>query len=116
MIKIFMLLSIISSQPINDTYWLCYQIGSLLNKNTMIISNIQADQYNDNYDIREKQFNQAIQKETNGKFNGQFDGQCISFTGAKKAMKYRTKNINRAKHNKYKIWNIEFNYNPKIKE
>lgn len=115
-ILLFPAISFAGQSP-HDTFWFCYQVGSLhagkgRSVNLMAISNVHSDKYHSHYDSRRMQFFDLVKKMSKGKFEGNFEPKCVGFDDPKKAMKYRSKNIMRAEHGKYKLLQVEFVYDP----
>jgi len=112
-----------SSDKDKTRVWHCYQVGviktnvkgkkkSRKEKSTLVVSNVFADSAPHNYAERAEQFAKQVSIDTNNKFVGHFDPQCVASNSGKRAMKDRQKKIERAKKRSYNILPIEFRYHP----
>lgn len=99
--------SVIAEDDTDTHFWVCSQPGYLSKDRTYAVTRVFEHTPND-YDEKEKVFEEYIQKKTEGEFKSSLDSSCRDFSIENRSNKYLKKMLINASKRDYSILWIDF--------
>lgn len=98
-----------------ENVWFCKAVGNIEGQPVVVLTDIWADDHENDYEIRQAHFAHYVMLKTKGKFRPSFVASCRDYTDAKRAYKHRKLEIELAERYHFNIMEVVWSYTPNDK-